>query len=466
MIKDATRANQEGERDGGSSPPEAARARLWRQNRMSVALLARRAAATAFRARGSVAARALSSGSSAHASRQQDYYEVLGVPRDASAADVKKAYYRLAKEHHPDASGGDQAMFSRIGQAYEVLSDARKRSLYDDYGHEGVEAASSGADPRAGGFGGMGGFAGMGGVGGMGSASAEDILREFGEFFSSQNVAQRAAVDDPEPGEDKQAVISLSFMEAAKGVRRTVRVGALEPCDTCAGSGKTRQTSIRQCPDCKGEGRVRRGGGLFQTIIMGCQRCGGSGDIMENPCAKCDGQGVVKGTKETTVAFPAGCDNGMVMRVPGAGSSGVRRGPPGDLYIQVRVAEDDYFHRDGSDLHVVAPVSIAQAALGGTVNVRTIDGEQPVTLSAGTQPDDTARLAGRALRTVNSSRRGDQVVHFKVVVPDELSDRQRDLFAELLTLEGGKLTHPSDCTKRGLLQRFQRFLRTTIGGAR
>lgn len=394
--------------------------------------------------------RALSSSARSSPSPLSDYYRILGVPRNASQAEVKKAYYKLAKSHHPDSgSGSDASAFAELSHAYETLSDPRKRRLYDTYGVEGVNAAEAdtAGGPDA-------GFAGAAGV--------EDILREFGEFFGGRNVPRRA-VDEPLPGEDKQAVVRLSLNEAAFGAVKEVRVDASRTCDRCAGSGKTEKTSVQSCPQCGGEGRVRRNGGMFQTVIMSCHRCGGSGSVLRDPCGGCEGSGVTPGVKENSVSFPPGCDTGMVLRVPGGGGAGARRGPPGDLFIQVRVEEDPYFHRDGRDLHVVAPISIAQAALGGKVSIRTIDGNESVKVRKGTQPDDTYTLHGRALRGVNDPKRGNQIVHFKVVVPEKTSKRQEDLLRELLELEGGKITKPEDCGSRSLLQRFQRFLRGTVG---
>jgi molecular chaperone DnaJ len=276
---------------------------------------------------------------------------------------------------------------------------------------------------------------------------------------------RRAAVDDPEAGEDKQTSVTLEFMEAAKGVERRIRVGALQTCTDCSGTGKTRKTSIVTCGDCNGSGHVRSSpaGGIFGTVLMPCRACRGAGDVMRDPCGGCAGLGVARGVKESRVAFPAGADSGMIMRVPGAGDAGVRGGPPGDLYVQVRVKEDDYFHRDGKDLHVVAPISVAQAALGGHVEVRTVDGTEEVAVRPGTQSDETTTLRGRALRSVNRARRGDQLVHFKVVVPSSLSGRQRKLFEELAGLDGGQIARPEECGIPGLVQKFQRFLKTSIG---
>lgn len=396
--------------------------------------------------------RLLSTDARSSPSASEDYYAVLGVPRNATQSEIKKAYYTLAKTRHPDSAGGRDSnadAFAELSAAYETLSDPKKRRLYDLHGVEGVRAAENG-----------GGFPGEG-FANPGGPAVEDILREFGQFFGG-DMPRRQSVDDPLPGEDRQAVVNLSLREAAFGVVKEVRVEASKACGTCGGSGKTSKTKIEDCVQCGGEGRVRRSGGMFQTLITTCHRCGGSGSVFKNPCGGCEGSGIVPGVKENGVSFPPGCDTGVVLRVPGGGSAGVRGGPTGDLFIQVRVEDDSYFHRDGRHLHVVAPISIAQAALGGKVSVKTIDGEESVRVRAGTQPDDTLTLQGRALRGINDPKRGDQVVHFKVVVPEDVSSRQKELLQELLELEGGKITRPEDCSSRSLLQRFQRFLRNVV----
>lgn len=392
----------------------------------------------------------------------RDYYDVLGVQRGASAADVKKAYYKLAKEHHPDKADGNSEVFAEVSAAYDVLRDADKRRIYDQFGHEGVQAADAGADPRA---------AGMGGMGSGGFASAEDILRGFGQFFNGGSPA-RAAPDAPSPGDDREARVRLAFMDAVRGKTQNVSVQALQTCGDCGGSGKTTATRMDTCPDCGGTGRVQMSGGaMFGTVVMACARCGGSGQIMVDPCGSCDGAGVVPGVREIPVAFPAGADEGMVLRIPGGGDAGKRGGPAGDLYVRLQVERDPYFHRDGRDLHVVAPVSVAQAALGGTVSVRTVDGgeeggEERIRIRAGVQSDDRVTMGGRGVASVSGRPRGDQVVHVKVVVPDQLSERQKELFQELLELKGGKMERPGECGSAGLLQRFQKFLRTTVGKQR
>lgn len=395
-----------------------------------------------------------------------DYYGTLGVSRGASGPELKKAYYAKAKAHHPDASGGgggggDDEAFAAVNAAYEVLSDPAKRRIYDQFGAEAVDAAAAaGAGGAAGGGGGPGAR--------YGGPSPEDILRNFESFFGGGMGGMRArpSADAARPGEDRRVTAALEFMEAAKGAERRLRVGALERCEDCAGSGKKAETRVEPCGVCGGQGHVAGApaGGIFGTVLMPCGSCSGVGEVLRDPCKGCGGAGVKSGVKENRVAFPAGVDTGTVLRVVGAGDDGVRGGPAGDLYIQVQVKEDDYFHRDGDDLHVVAPISVSQAALGGRVEVRTVDGEEDVAVRAGTQSDETSSLRGRALKGVGKRRRGDQFVHFKVVVPATLNERQRELFEELESLDGGKIDRADECAVPGLLQRFQRFLKSTIGG--
>lgn len=400
-----------------------------------------------------------SSNASSATNQQQDYYQLLGVSRQASPSEIKKAYYALAKNHHPDRAGGDPAFFSQVNQAYEALSDPKKRRIYDRYGEDGLRAEAMGADPEA-----SSGFPGGGFPGGFdtsGSADVDEFFRRFSDAFGGNASQRRAKPDQPLRGEDRQTNVSLTLKEAASGTTKTVRAETFDTCSACTGSGKTSSTKTIRCSQCQGQGRVHNSFGMFHAV-MDCQRCNATGSILKDPCSRCKGDGVVTTISDVSVSFPPGCETGMVLRVPGAGDKGKRRGPAGDLFVQVRVLDDPYFHRDGRNLHVVAPISVAQAALGGSVRVKTLDGEEEVKVRAGTQPDDTVTLNGRALRSVNSSKRGDQVVHFKVVVPQKLSDQQRQLLSQLLELEGGKIEKQEDCTPKGLLQRFQRLLRRTV----
>ena len=391
--------------------------------------------------------RSLSASANSSSSRMRanadDYYQLLGISQNATQSEIKKAYYRLAKDHHPDRSGGDPELFAQVSHAYETLSDPQKRRIYDRYGAEGVRAAAAGQPPPT----------------DMETGTLDDILREFGDIFGGAGPRQRRAPDDPFPGEDQRAMATITLQEAAYGVTRTIRIHSRDTCKECEGSGKTKQTSIRSCIQCGGEGRVRHSAGMFQALIATCPRCKGAGSLMENPCQSCEGDGIMPAMKEVTVNFPPGCDTGMILRVPNGGGAGIRRGPAGDLFVQVEVQQDDYFHRQGRDLHIIAPISIAQATLGGKVLVKTIDGNESVIVKAGTQPDDIVTLPGRALRGVNSPKRGNQVVHFKVVIPDKVSTRQEELLRELMELEGGQINKPEDCSSHGLWQRFRRFLK-------
>lgn len=299
----------------------------------------------------------------------------------------------------------------------------------------------------------------------------DDILREFGDFFTSQHpTPRRPPVDAPLPGDDVHIQASLTLQEAAFGTTKNLSIRSAEACSSCNATGKTSDTRIRKCPQCGGEGRVRRPGNeagmMFHTVIMPCHRCEGAGKLMENACASCDGQGRLSAVREVAVAFPKGCDTGMVVRLPKGAGVGVRGGERGDLYVQVVMKEDDYFHRDGRHVHIVAPISVAQAALGGLVEVRTLDGKEQVKIRPGSQSDDSVTLYGRGLTSVRgggiAGKRGNQIVHLKVVVPETVSGKQKELLEELLELEGGRMEKPEDCQMPALMRRFQRWLRRSV----
>lgn len=392
---------------------------------------------------------------SSSANAKQDYYQLLGVSRHATPSEIKKAYYALAKSHHPDRGGDDPGFFAKVNQAYEALSDAKMRKIYDQYGEEGLQAASMGADPGS-----ASGFPGDFSTA-TGSPDVDEFFRQFSNAFGGNASTRRPKPDQPMRGDNRQCTVTLSLKEAASGTTKQINVKTMESCDSCSGTGKTSSTKTVQCTQCKGQGRMHNSFGVFHAV-MDCERCNATGYILTDPCSRCNGDGVTPSTTDVSVSFPAGCDTGMVLRVPRAGDKGKRRGPAGDLFVQIRVRDDPYFHRDGRDLHVVAPISIAQAALGGTVRVKTLDGEEEVKIQAGTQPDDKLSLQGRALRGVKSAKRGDQVIHFKVVVPQSLSERQRQLLSELLELEGGKIETSEDCSPPSLRHRFRQFLQRTI----
>ena len=340
-----------------------------------------------------------------------DYYEVLGVARDASAEDIKKAFRRKARETHPDVNDGEGAedTFKRINEAYEVLSDPAKRESYDRFGT---------ADPRAAG----GGYSYGGDFFGM-----DDL---FSVFFGGVHGA--ASRPSPE-GRDLRAQIVVTLEEAAAGVEREVSVARLVTCETCTGSGAAEGGSAERCPTCHGTGQQRTQRrtllGVMQTAIP-CERCGATGTVISNPCTTCRGQGRVSGSEMVTVSVPAGVPDGYTMRVPGQGEAGLRGARPGDLLVTVRVAPHEFLHRDGPDLHAMAGINIAQAALGGTILVPGLAADVEVSFGTGVHAGDTVRVRGRGMPRMDGGS-GDFIVHLDVLAPKRLSKRQRELLQEL-----------------------------------
>jgi molecular chaperone DnaJ len=346
---------------------------------------------------------------------KRDYYEVLGVPRDAAANTIKSAYRKLARQYHPDVNkdAASEEHLKEINEAYEVLSDAEKRQAYDRFGH----AASQG------GFGDAG--AGYGGFGGFG-----DIFEEFFGGFSGGRPAQRG----PARGNDLRYDLEITFQEAVFGAEKEIEIPRLETCPQCQGSGAEPGTRPIRCPQCNGTGEVRR----TQQTILGqfvsvtpCPRCHGEREIVTTPCTVCKGQKRVNRTRKLSVTIPAGVDDGMRIRLSGEGEAGERGGPPGSLYVVLRVKAHPLFQRQESDILLEYPVSIVQAALGAEVKVPTMDGASVLTIPAGTQHGAVFRLRGKGASVLRSTRRGDQVVTVKVVVPDRLNDKQRKLLEEL-----------------------------------
>jgi len=394
----------------------------------------------------------------------RDYYEVLGVGRSASQGEIKKAFYKLAKELHPD-SGGDKEKFAEVNSAYQTLGDEKKRRIYDQFGQEGVQAADQGADPTqnpfAGGFpGGFGGFSNAGGAGGFAgfnNSTAEEFLRDMSDFFGgAQGARQQSATEGKARGGDLQTTISLSFMDSIRGAERTISIPAVVECQKCDGTGRTSDTSITNCRQCRGTGMETMARGFFIQQST-CSRCGGSGRIVKNPCSTCDGSGRIRGKRSVNVIIPPGVDTGDSLRVPFKGNAGLRGGQAGNLYVKVRVNEDKYFHRDGGDLHVVAPITFAQAVLGGDIKVKTVDGEEEVKVAAGTQPDDQVVLKNLGVPGFgrNGKQRGNQVVHLKLVVPTNATSEQLELVKKLAETEDASV---GPVCSDNLLRRFTTFL--------
>ncbi len=355
---------------------------------------------------------------------KRDYYEVLGVSRDVSAADLKKAYRRVAMKHHPDRNPGDKEAedkFKEASEAYEVLSDAQKRSAYDQFGHAGVDQS-----------GGMGGGAGAG-AGGFGNFS--DIFGDvFGDIFGGGGRGRGG----PSRGADLRYNLELSLEDAVKGTNVQIKVPTLVACDTCDGSGAKKGTSPKTCTTCGGIGQVRMQQGFF-SVQQACPTCRGKGSVITDPCGSCHGQGRVEQTKTLSVKVPAGVDTGDRIRLSGEGEAGAEGGPAGDLYVEVHVQSHDIFQREGADLYCEVPVDFVDAALGGELEVPTLEGRVKLKVPAETQTGKLFRLRGKGVTPVRGGPRGDLMCRVMVETPVDLTSKQKELLKEFqATMKGGK----------------------------
>ncbi len=352
---------------------------------------------------------------------KRDYYETLGVPKNASEDDIKKAYRKLAMKHHPDRNQGDDARkseekFKEAKEAYEMLSDTQKRALYDQHGHAGV-------DPNMGRGGGAGGE-GMGGF-------AEAFGDIFGDIFGGAGGQRRGPGGQQVfRGSDLSYAMEITLEEAAAGKETQIRIPAYESCETCKGSGAKPGTSPKTCSTCNGAGTVHMRQGFF-SIQQTCPHCHGTGKIIPEPCMTCNGQGKVKKNKTLEVKIPGGINEGMRIRSSGNGEPGTNGGPAGDLYIEIRIKQHDIFERDGDDLHCTVPVGLTTAALGGGIEVPTLGGRAEIELPEGTQHGKTFRLRGKGIKGVRSSYPGDLYCHVSVETPIKLTEHQRKLMKEL-----------------------------------
>ena len=367
---------------------------------------------------------------------KRDYYEVLGVDKTADDATIKKAYRQQAKKYHPDLNPGDkqaEAKFKEVNEAYEVLSDSEKKSRYDQFGHAGVDpnfgAGAGGGSPFGGGFGGFGDF---------GDIFSDIFGGGFGGFGGS---GRRANPNAPRRGADTAARVTISFEEAAKGCTKNIKVSHVETCSTCGGNGAKPGTSPKTCPVCNGTGsqvvQQRTPFGVMQTQKT-CSRCNGSGKIIETPCEKCSGKGRVRITREHTVNIPAGIDDMQMLNVRGQGDAGVNGGPNGDLRIEVTVRPHPIFERNGYDVYCEIPVTFAQASLGAEISVPTLDGKVKFKIHEGTQPGDEFKLAGKGIKRVNGSGKGNQYVKINVEIPKNLSKEQKEILERFENLSSEK----------------------------
>ncbi len=341
---------------------------------------------------------------------KQDYYEVLGVPRNASDEEIKKAFRRLAKQYHPDRNKelGAEEKFKEINEAYQVLSDPEKRRKYDRYGRVDVEES----------------FSGFGGLGDL----FEYFFGDFGTPFTK--TAQRV----PQKGESLQSHLTLSFKEAVFGCNKEVEIHRIEFCPSCHGIGCQPGMNPETCPECRGTGQVKR---IMQSIFgrytstTTCPRCKGEGVVITRPCSQCQGKGRVKVRRKIKVTIPAGVDDGYQLRVDGEGCAGLYGGPPGDLYVTLSVKPHHFFHRDGNDILYELPINFAQAALGDEVRVPSLDGKVELKIPPGTQSGRVFRCKGKGIPYVDGRGRGDLLVKVSVITPEHLDKNQRRLFEEL-----------------------------------
>ena len=352
---------------------------------------------------------------------KRDYYEVLGVNRDASEEDIKKAYRKLAMKWHPDRNPDNpkaEEHFKEAKEAYEVLTDAQKRPAYDQYGHAGVDPSAAAGAGAGAGFGDM----------------FSDI---FGEIFGGA----RGGRSNVFRGADLRYNLEIALEQAAHGFETKIRIPTLAECATCHGSGAKPGTQPQTCTTCRGAGQVRVSQGPF-SIAQTCPRCHGSGKMVAHPCADCGGAGRLKHQKTLSVKIPAGVDEGDRVRLSGEGEAGVNGGPPGDLYVQVHLKPHVVFQRDHDDLHCEMPVSFATAALGGEIEIPTLDGSARIKVPNETQSGKTFRLRGKGIKGVRSHAPGDLLCHMQIETPVNLSERQKELLRELDSLSPGRNNNP------------------------
>ena len=355
---------------------------------------------------------------------KRDYYEVLGVGKNATDAEIKSAYRKKAKECHPDLHPDDkqaEERFKELNEANEVLSDPDKRAKYDQFGFDGPNMGGMGGNPFGGGFdfGGMGfeSIFDMFGMGGMGGASARR--------------------NGPVQGNDLRYELRITFEEAARGCEKSFEFYRNENCETCHGSGAKPGTQPTTCPTCKGTGQVRSSGG-WMTTVRTCPNCGGSGQVVTDKCTACGGSGRARKRRTANVRVPAGIDNGQTIVMNGQGEPGLRGGPNGDLYINVIVKPHKLFKREGFNLRLDLPISFVQAALGGDVDIPTLDGTVKYRIPEGTQTDTEFRLKGYGIQQLHGTTKGDLIVKVRVEIPRRLSDKQKDLLRQFDESSTGK----------------------------
>lgn len=356
---------------------------------------------------------------------KKDYYDVLGVERGADEKAIKRAYKKLAMQYHPDRTKGDKAKeekFKEIQEAYEILGDKEKRAAYDQYGHAAFEQGGMGG----GGFG--GGFSG---------ADFGDIFGDmFGDIFGGGGRGRQRVVR----GEDLRYDIQITLEEAVKGTTKDIQINTLAHCDSCDGTGAEKGSKVETCPSCHGSGRIRRQQGFFVTEAV-CPTCHGSGKKIEKPCKSCHGEGRVHKKKNLSVKIPAGVDTGNQLRLSGEGAAGENGAPAGDLYVVIHVKEHHIFERDGNNLYCEVPISFSMAALGGEIEVPTLDGKVKLKIPAETQTGKLFRMRGKGVSSTRSGYEGDLICRVVIETPVNLNKEQKELLEKLEESLKGQKSH-------------------------
>lgn len=362
---------------------------------------------------------------------EKDYYELLEVSKDASGDEIKRAFRKLAMKYHPDRNPGDkeaEQRFKEINEAYEVLKDEQKRAAYDRYGHQAFQGGMGGGNPFGGGFG----------------FNAEDLSDLFSNMFSDFMGGGRTQTrNGPVRGDDLRYNLSISLEEAFNGTEKEIKIRASEPCETCHGYGTADGKEAPVCEMCHGSGKVRRQQGGFFVFETVCPQCRGEGRVIKDKCKDCKGQGTIRVEKSLKVKIPAGIEDNVRMRISDAGEAGKRGGGKGDLYVFVNIKEHKLYEREGKDLYTAVPVSMVCAALGGKVEIPGIDGQKvELSIPAGTQTGSKLRVKGAGMRIMDSDRRGDLFVVLNVVIPTNLSARQKELLEEFRLLSKDDACQP------------------------
>ncbi|MCB9976447.1 MAG: molecular chaperone DnaJ [Rhodospirillales bacterium] len=374
----------------------------------------------------------------------KDFYKILGVEKDASSEDIKKAYRKLAMQHHPDRNKDNpkaEEKFKEVNQAYDVLKDEQKRAAYDRYGISAFDGSMGAASPGAGGD-----FSGFGGA-------FSDIFEDmFGDFMGGRRRT------GPVRGSDVQYTLEITLEEAYNGKEAKIKIPLQDTCETCNGSGSESGTSSQGCPTCSGQGRIRQQQGFF-TIERTCPTCHGAGNVITNPCKKCGGQGTVRKDKTLNVKIPAGVETGRRIRLTGEGEAGQRGGPRGDLYVLLNVKPHKLFKRDGANLYCRVPITVTRAALGGEVDVPTIEGKRAnVKVPPGTQTGQQFRIKGKGMTILRSDSRGDMYIEIFVETPVNLSKKQQDLLKQLdESMDDGGAKSKNSPESSGFFKKMREF---------